>query len=213
MKRILLGVSIVALLLAISPYFISIGKIKKHIANTEFKNGDIIFQASDSRQCQAVKMATHSDVSHCGMLFQNNGTWFVLEAVEPVQITSLHSFIQRGIGQKYSVKRLKPEHKLSEEVIQDMINKGKKLVGKHYDIYFNWSDAEMYCSELVWKLYHEVAGIDLCKLRPLRDYDLKDNLVGEMMRERYGKNIPFNENMVAPSDIFQSSLLETVDSK
>lgn len=213
MKRIIVGFSIVALLLAISPYFISIGKTKKHIANTEFKNGDIIFQASDSRQCQAVKMATHSDVSHCGMLFQEHGRWYVLEAVEPVQVTSLQSFIQRGIGQKYNVKRLKEAHKPSEDVTLRMIEKGKKFVGKHYDIYFNWSDTELYCSELVWKLYHEVAGIELCKLRPLRDYDLKDNLVGEMMRERYGKNIPFNENMVAPSDIFQSSLLETVDSK
>ena len=213
MKKILLGSFIVALVLAITPYFISIGKTKKLIAKTDYKNGDIIFQASTSRQCEAVKMATHSDISHCGLLFEDKGKWFVLEAVEPVQITPLASFIYRGTGHRYSIKRLKANQSLHEETKKQMISKGKKWVGKHYDIYFNWNDTELYCSELVWKLYRDVANIELCKLRPLRDYDLKDNLVGEMMHERYGNKIPYHENMVAPSDIYESSLLELVESR
>lgn len=213
MRKILLGSFIVALVLAITPHFISVGKTKKHIAKTDYKNGDIIFQSSTSRQCEAVKMATHSDISHCGLLFEENGKWYVLEAVEPVQVTTLSSFIHRGTGQHYSVKRLKSGYTLSEDTKMQMIAKGKKWIGKHYDIYFNWGDSELYCSELVWKLYHDIAKLDLCKLRPLRDYDLKDNLVGEMMQERYGKNIPYQENMVAPSDIYQSNLLELVESR
>lgn len=213
MKKILLGGIIVVLVLAITPHFISVGKTKKHIAKTEYKVGDIIFQSSTSRQCEAVKMATHSDISHCGLLFEDKGRWYVLEAVEPVQVTTLASFIHRGTGQHYSVKRLKTGYSLSDDIKKQLIANGKKWIGKHYDIYFNWSDSELYCSELVWKLYHDIAKLDLCKLRPLRDYDLKDNLVGEMMHERYGDKIPYNENMVAPSDIYNSPMLEMVDAR
>jgi hypothetical protein len=213
MKKVI-GVTLVLIILGIVvPKIMVIGKIKKHISKTEYHDGDIIFQASNSRQCEAVKMATHSDISHCGLLFQEEGRWYVLEAVEPVQVISLSEFIRRGTGQHYKIKRLKDSYPLSNDVKKAMTTLGKKWIGKHYDIYFNWSGEELYCSELVWKLYSQIAHIDLCALRPLKEYDLKDNLVGEMMRERYGSKIPYDEKMVAPSDIFASDKLELVDEK
>jgi hypothetical protein len=211
-------IGIIVVLLSIVTFFLwpqikMNAKIKKHLSEVKYENGDIIFQTSNSRQCEAVKMATHSDVSHCGILFQEEDKWFVLEAVEPVQIISLVEFIKRGTGQHYTIKRLKQPAQLSSDEIANMLKQGRNWVGKHYDIYFNWSGAELYCSELVWKLYHDQANIDLCKLRPLRDYDLKNNLVGVMMKERYGDKVPYDELMVAPSDIFGSEMLEVVETK
>lgn len=186
---------------------------KVNSESSVYQTGDIIFQASESRQCQAVKMATHSEVSHCGIVFSEHGKWLVLEAIEPVQITPLQEFIERGIGSHYTIKRMHGMYPISKMAIEKMVSKGKQWIGKHYDIYFNWSENELYCSELVWKLYKQQLNIELCKLKPLKSYDLKDNLVGEMMIERYGNNIPYDENMVAPSDIFASNKLVLVEQK
>ena len=32
---------------------------------------------------------------------------------------------------------------------------------KDYDLYFEWSDDKIYCSELVWKIYKNGADIEL----------------------------------------------------
>lgn len=210
-KLCLLAMLIIALVFAV-PFLYTNAQVTKHISKQQYQQGDIIFQSSHSRQCEAVKMATHSDISHCGMLFKENDQWYVIEAVEPVQIVSLNSFIARGIDAHYKVKRLKKAYnQLTDATIDAMMTLGKKWIGKHYDIYFGWGNDQLYCSELVWKLYHDAARIDLCELRKLKDFDLSQPLVKEMMNERYGNNIPNDENMVAPSDLFNSPKLELVD--
>ncbi len=178
--------------------------------HAQYREGDIIFQSSDSRQCQAVKLATHSDISHCGILLNEKGQWVVLEAVEPVQKIPLQKFISRGTGNHFTIKRLLSEKTLNEQQLELLRQAGEKFVGKHYDLLFNWSNTEIYCSELVWKLYRE-AGVMLCQPRKLKDFDLSNVLVKTMMKERYGEQIPFEEPVVAPSDIYQSSLLEIVE--
>ena len=82
-------------------------------------------------------------------------------------------------------------------------------MGKDYDIYFNWDDTEIYCSELVWKAY-QAANLSICDAQPLKSYNLTHPLVLETMKQRYGVNIPWDEPMVAPSDLFSSPLLETI---
>ena len=80
---------------------------------------------------------------------------------------------------------------------------------KNYDGQFNWSDDQLYCSELVWKIYH-VAGIDLGKLRKLKEYRFDHPIVKEQLRRRYGDNVPLEEPVIAPSDIFALESLVTV---
>lgn len=209
-KRILYVILALAGIFILIPELISKAQVKKTISRSGFRDGDIIFQSSDSRQCQAIKIATHSDISHCGLLISEGGKWYVLEAVEPVQLISLPAFIGRDPQQHYTVKRLKNEFLPKQDAFEKMLAEGKRWIGKHYDIYFNWSGSELYCSELVWKLYHNVPGIDLCNLRRLKDFDLSSPLVKEMMNERYGNKIPYDESVVAPSDIFNSEKLEMV---
>lgn len=201
----------VAFLLTITFYFSS-SQEKKKTTSSLYHEGDVIFQASQSRQCTAVKAATHSDISHCGMLFKEADTWYVLEAVEPVSIVSLSQFINRGEGAHYQIKRLKKEfNTLTPTQIQAMKDLGKSWINRHYDIYFNWDYGNLYCSELVWKLYHDAAGIEVCAMKHLKDYDLSDALVKQIMQERYGANIPWEEPMVAPSDISASDKMTLVE--
>src|ERR1700691_4288287 len=70
-----------------------------------FRNGDIIFQTSKSRQSRAIQLATHSKYSHMGVLFQEGTGWSVYEAVGPVQNTPIDQWIARGEGEHYAVKR------------------------------------------------------------------------------------------------------------
>jgi hypothetical protein len=83
-----------------------------------FKAGDIIFQSSVSPQCDAIKQATQSAYTHCGIIFQWKDSWMVFEAVQPVKRTKIEDFIARGKDQHYVVKRLKDsENLLSKEVV------------------------------------------------------------------------------------------------
>lgn len=172
-----------------------------------YKDGDIIFQTTSGQTGKAIQLATHSQYNHCGVLFFENNEWVVYEAVQPVRKTSLLEFNARGKG---SVKRL-----ANISLSNADVNKLKALFksafeNKNYDEAFNWSDDQIYCSELVFKLYHKALNIELCKPRKLSDFDLSHPLVKEKLNEKYNHNIPLNEPMVSPEDIFSSALLSSV---
>lgn len=76
------------------------------------QDGDVIFQTSESKQCEAVRIATNSKFSHCGIIFFINDRKFVFEAVQPVKITLLEDWISHGKENKYVVKRLKNAKKV-----------------------------------------------------------------------------------------------------
>lgn len=184
-------------------------EINKKISQ-DIKDGDIIFQTSESPQCEAVRLATNSKFSHCGIIFKMDGKSYVLEAVQPVKITSLTDWISHGKNSDYLIKRIKKPNSLDSKKIESMKNYGFKMLNVDYDLYFEWSDEKIYCSELVWKIYKEGAGIEICSFKKLKDFNLTDPKVVEIMKERYGNNIPLEENVVAPSQLAESNLLETV---
>ncbi|MBO9698774.1 MAG: YiiX family permuted papain-like enzyme [Sporocytophaga sp.] len=187
-------------------------RINKKIQKGQFIEGDIIFQSMDSDQCKAVKLATHSKFSHVGIITLDKGKAFVLEAVEPVCITPLKEWIERGNNAFYTVMRLKERDKyLITEKVYIAKKLGKEMVGKHYDIYFGWSDDQLYCSELVWKIYQRAFGLELCPLKKMKDFDLSSPEVKAIMEQRYGKNPPLEEQVVSPSDLAESKLLYVVE--
>lgn len=176
-----------------------------------FHDGDIIFQTSESKQCEAVRIATNSKFSHCGIIYKIDGEDFVYEAVQPVKITPIKDWISHGQGNHYLLKRLKNAGTaLNGNTIEKMKSYGKQFKGRNYDLYFEWSDDKIYCSELVWKIYKNGAGIELCQPAHLKDFNLANPLVKEILQERYGNQIPLNEEVVAPSQLADSPLLVTV---
>ncbi|MEZ4994188.1 MAG: YiiX family permuted papain-like enzyme [Saprospiraceae bacterium] len=178
------------------------------------QNGDIIFQTSRSSQSKAIQLATHSKYSHMGIVYLMDGKYFVYEAVQPVKLTSLKAWIRRGIDGHYVVKRLKnADQVLTSETLAKMKKAGEKYKGKPYDIYFGWSNDRIYCSELVWKIYQEAAGIEIGTLEHLSDFDLTDPVVKKIMKERYGDNIPMEEQVISPAAMFGSDKLITVEER
>jgi hypothetical protein len=87
---------------------------------------------------------------------------------------------------------------------------GERFKGKNYDPYFNWSDDRVYCSELVWKIFNEAAGLEIGKLQMLKEFDLTNPVVANEVKERYGNSIPLDERVISPGRMFESELLFTV---
>jgi hypothetical protein len=179
--------------------------------NQEIRNGDLIFQTSLSGQSKAIQLATNSKYSHCGIIYSEDGQFYVFEAVQPVKSTLLDKWIARGENGHYVIKRLKDANKvLTSENLLKMKQEGERFYGKNYDLTFEWSDDRIYCSELIWKVYQRATGIEIGKLEKLGDFDLTDASVKGKMKERYGDNIPMNELVISPKAIFDSELLVIV---
>ncbi len=177
----------------------------------ELQNGDIIFQTSKSSQSKAIQLATGSRYSHVGIVYRKGDDFFVFEAVQPVKTTPLDKWIQQGENRHFVVKRLRNAEKLlTADVLQKMKLAGSRFEGKNYDLYFEWSDQRIYCSELVWKIYKEAAGVELGELEFLKSFNIKHPSVAQKLRERYGRNIPLNERVISPESIYQSEKLVTV---
>ena len=177
-------------------------------AQSVFQTGDIIFHISKSQQSLSIQKATHSPYSHMGMIVNKNNQTWVLEAIQPVQYTTLNKWIARGENAHYVVKRLKQPLNVQQKTT--LVQNAEKYLGKPYDIYFEWDDRAIYCSEIVWKAYQHALGIELSPLQQLKQFDLKQNEVQHLMRQRYGQNIPLNEQVIAPKAIYDSKLLKEI---
>lgn len=186
--------------------------VNAFLKNGKLKNGDLIFQASLSNQSKAIQLATKSEYSHCGLIFNEGNKLYVFEAIQPVRLTPLEDWIARGKEGKYVVKRLKNHELLSNpEVYSKMTAVCKEFQGKDYDLGFDWSDDKIYCSELIWKVYQRGAGVEIGKLQKLKDFDLSNPAVKKKLKERYGNSIPMDEIVISPASIFESEKLMTVD--
>ena len=169
------------------------------------QSGDIIFQTSRSSQSKAIQLATNSKYSHMGVIYKINGQFFVYEAVQPVKLTPLKEWVNRGENGHYVIKRLEnADLILTSSTLSKMKQIGEQFKGKPYDIYFEWSDDKIYCSELVWKIYKLAANIEIGQLEKLSDFDLSNDIVKDKMKERYGNNIPLDEKVISPAAMFNS---------
>ena len=172
------------------------------------QDGDIVFHESTSRQSPVIKLAQHSKWTHCGIVFHIGEKAYVYEAVEPVKYTPLKDWIARGKDGVYCAKRLKQP--LSETDLAQMKATGGRYKGKHYDTLFKWSDSKMYCSELIWKIYAQGAGIELCEPDHFSDFPLSAPSVKKLIKERYGSSFNPDEPIVSPYALFKSKLLEEI---
>jgi permuted papain-like amidase YaeF/Yiix C92 family enzyme len=179
--------------------------------SADLRPGDIVFQTSRSSQSQAVQLATHSRYSHMGLVLRPAGKLEVLEAAGQVKFTPVARWIQQGQDGRVTVKRLRDSSLLSNpDNLARLDRAARTFLGRHYDLYFEWSDERIYCSELVWKAFERGLGLRLGELATLGSFDLSSAVVKKKMTERYGNRVPIQESVISPAAIFESPLLETV---
>ena len=176
------------------------------------RDGDVIFQTSRSSQSQAIQLATKSPYSHMGIVYvREGGEALVFEAVQPVKLTPLSEWVSRGEGRHFVAKRLvDADTLLTPEKLAKMKQVGESFAGRDYDLFFEWTDDRMYCSELVWKIFDRGAGIDIGDLETLGDFDLSHPAVEAKLRERFGDRLRLEEAVISPDAMFRSERLETV---
>lgn len=153
----------------------------------EWKEGDIVFQISKSEQSPLIQYATGSRWSHCGIVVEKDGKFYVLEASNVVKLTPIDSWIKRGRYGSVKKRRI---------LDRDVKVRYSKYLGKPYDLAFKFDNGKYYCSELVWLIYKEQFGIELCKPRKIKEYNLagiRKHLTRRGMNE--------NQLVVAPSDL------------
>lgn len=168
------------------------------------RSGDVVFQISKSRQTIPIQRATGSSWSHCGVVFVIDSAPVVCEAVGPVKFTPLDEWIEDGVGQEYAVMRLRPEFALTRDSMVLMRRAADRFLGRPYDHLYAWSDAKLYCSELVHKVYR-AAGVKIGMPRALRAFGIADPVVRAALAGKYGKAIPLDEPMIAPGDLFRDA--------
>lgn len=163
------------------------------------KVGDVIFQKSQSRQSKAIKEASESEWTHVGILVSKNSEWYVAEAIGPVVSTKLQDFINRGKDQEYKIYRFKHFDAASME---DQLIAAIKKQNKAYDIYFEISDENTYCSELVYKAMLEVTGHELGTVQQFKDLELNGPQVKALIKRRLtdkGRVLDPEEPIITPA--------------
>ncbi|MBD3257626.1 YiiX family permuted papain-like enzyme [candidate division GN15 bacterium] len=176
----------------------------------DLRVGDIVFQNLTSSQSSAIRLATNSEWSHCGVVITRDSVLMVAEAVQPIRIIPLEQWLAQGVDSAYLAMRLSDRDSLASEDQRELAGFCEDQVGKRYDPFFGWSDDRLYCSELVWKAYREALDFEIAPLRKLSEYDFSHPVVQAKLRQRYGSKIPLDELVVSPGDIEQSTHLHTV---
>lgn len=178
------------------------------------RDGDIIFHKSGSSQSRLISKVTGSEYTHMGILFYDKGQLFVYEAVGPVKSTPFKEWTARGEGGRYIVKRLRDADRLlTSENVTKLRKAGLVYRGKPYDLRFRFSNDEIYCSELVYKMYKDALGIELGDLGRFSDFDLTDPEVKKELRRRYKGDYSLTEPIITPESMYRSPLLKTVEEK
>lgn len=201
---------VLCLLVVFLPLLCVAGPAKMGGRDYDLREGDIVFQATGGRQCEVIRAATGSPWSHCGVVFASGGRLYVLEAVSPVRSTPLQEWYERSLAGTFHARRLAAATGPPDEaVVRKAQAWARRQVGKPYDLRFLWSDEELYCSELVWKLFKTAGGVELCKPRRFDSFNLEPTIVQRMIVERFGSRqaFPSRELVVAPHDLATSPLL------
>ena len=168
----------------------------------EVREGDVIFQTSQSQQSPLIQIATRSKISHCGIIVMKNGKPYVHETLKTLVVTPLDKFIARGEDGKYWLKRSKKEN--------IKIKYGSYL-GKPYDLAFKFDNDKFYCSELIYDIYKNQLDIELCKPKRISEYlILGTDKLPQIENAMKKRGITKEQYAVAPVDIFESDYLETV---
>ena len=204
MKKIfiILAIMVVAVALPYSPMLFELATAQSQPIREIVKEGDVIFQTTQSRQSPLIQLATRSKISHCGIVVMRNGKPYVLETLNTLKLTPLDKFVARSKGGRYWLKRSDKDN---------IKIKYDHYLGKPYDVGFRCDNDIYYCSELVYDIYLKQLGIKLCEPKKVDDYLIlctdKIPQIEDAMKKR---GITNDQYVVAPVDIFESDYLRSV---
>lgn len=204
MKKVFIILVVIVTIVALpfSPMLLELATAQSKPIAEIVREGDVIFQTTQSKQSPLIQLATRSKISHCGIVVMKNGKPYVLETLKTLKLTPLDKFVARSKGGRYWLKRSDKEN---------IKIKYDHYLGKSYDVAFRLDNDIYYCSELVYDIYKNQLGIELCKPKQVGDYlilgtDKLDKIEDTMQR----RGITKEQYVVAPVDVFESEYLHSV---
>lgn len=139
------------------------------------QTGDLVFRRGESRESRTVTTFDRkSDYTHVGMVVNVDGRWMVLHAVpneratkqekDSVKLEPIGVFFRSDRALMGGIYR----YPLTPDDTMRLLHDGLQLYGRHplFDGQFDLEDTvSLYCTELVWFLYHKTLRIDLSEGR------------------------------------------------
>ncbi len=159
-------------------------------SSPEVKEGDMVFQCSQSQQSPYIQQATGSAYTHCGIIIEEPSGLFVLEASNVVKLTPYDEWIKKGRDEEVKIVRVFEKHVKVEY---------QQYLGKKYDLAFKFDNDKYYCSELLYDIYLEQFNCQLAVPKKVSEYNLTN--LDDIMAKR---GIDKDQLVVAPSDILES---------
>lgn len=205
-RRVLVVTVVVCGLLSFAVYAWVYGAAYVAFWSYQPLEGDIVFQSlPHSPLVDAIEGVTASPYSHCGIVAQEKGRWVVYEAFHNVEATPLKQFLFRGRDLRFAVYRLKSRF---QQYVPATIANTKTYLGRPYDVRYRMDDERLYCSELIYKAYHEASGQQFGKMVRLSDLNWKPFA---RTIEHFEKGpVPTDREMITPKDLSEAEQLEPV---
>jgi hypothetical protein len=173
------------------------------------KEGDIVFQSLPHNELvDTIEGVTNSPYSHCGIVTQENGTWYVLEALVTVKMTPLKSWAIRGRDAQFEVYRIRD---INEDKAKLITTAAKTYLGRKYDARYKLDNDDIYCSELIYLAAKDAAGINIGKLERLGDLNWTPYEKSIVHFE--GGPVPMDRLMVTPLSLTKDPKLELIRGK
>ena len=186
-----------------------ISKIEQNL-----QTGDLVFQYTNTRIAKITESVTGSPVTHVGIVIKRRGRLMILEASKRVKFTPVGQFLKKSKNGWYGIWRRRVP--LSDKQKKLLVKNSRDWLGKPYDSKFSWSSKEIYCTELVYKMYEQI-GIKISDLETIGKVidHAHGNLLDKYIEKVYGNYSKVNrkEHILTPIKLLHSSKLTPVEGK
>ncbi len=185
------------------------------LAQTAFKEGDIIFEKIPcGNLCDAIIETTPCKpglaFNHCGIVHKEGKDVYVIEAIgKAVKQSPIATFLKRDTSSLIYIGRLKPQY---AKAIKPAVKKAQDYIGTPYDDTFLPGDSALYCSELVWDSYKQ-NGTPIFTTQPMTFKSPKTNATYPAWTEYYQslhQPIPEGVEGINPCLIANSDKVELI---
>ena len=188
------------------------------------KTGDIVFQTTAGGQSTAIMFASGSLYTHMGIVEVGKaGKPMVVEAVGPVRTIPLAKWLDKGVGKRVTVKRIKG---LTEADATAAVTRAHYYDGRPYDIFFYETRDAIYCSELVHAAFKEGPKLSLGTEEKVSDLKINNVAARKLIEQRWRKHpacqtkqtsnfkacfdVILNQTLVTPVSIARDPKLELI---
>ena len=186
-------------------------KIRKIEQNLQ--TGDLVFQYTNTRIAKITESVTESPVTHVGIVIRTKKGLRIFEASSKVKFTSVAKFLRKSKNGWYTIWRRRDT--LTDKQKELLVKNSNQWVGKPYDSKFSWSSEEIYCTELVYKMYDQI-GIKISELETIGDVldRTSSPLLPKYIKKVYGSKSKINkkENILTPVKLLFSGELTPIQS-